>query len=68
MDNFFFALDNYFFVQKNNCPRQKKIVLMKLLRKTKIFVRLMKVEKARTNEKIVDFLSIVKFLAIRTIY
>ena len=32
---------------------------MKLLRKTKIFVRLMKVEKARTNEKIYIF----KFLS-----
>ena len=47
----FFALDNFFLPKDNFFCRQKKIVLIKLQRKTKIFVRLMKVEKARTNEK-----------------
>ena len=62
MDNFFFALDNFFFAwtiiflcKKIIVQGKKKIVLMKLLRKTKIFVQLSYVEKARTNEKMLKF-------------
>ena len=54
LDNFFLPKDNFFLPWTIFFCRQKKIVLIKLLRKTKIFVRLMKVEKARTNEKMTN--------------
>ena len=59
MDKFFVPLDKFFVPWTNSLvsctislfKQNKEIVPIKLLQKTKIFVSLSYVEKARTNEK-----------------
>ena len=52
-DKFFVTptlMDKFFVTSNKEFVRQTRFVLMKLLRKTKIFVHLSYVEKATTNE------------------
>ena len=52
MDNFFAPLEKFFApLEKFFAPLDKLFVPIKLLQRTKIFVRLSQVEKARKNEK-----------------
>ena len=59
MDKFFVTdVDKFLVTSNKEFVRQTRFVLMKVLRKTKMFVHLSYVEKAITNEKII-FLKII---------